>query len=184
MTKAEQGGDLFCRDPLHLASTIEEAVAIHRREAERKGLRFEVQEDPNGTPATVTGDRARLRQVISNLVGNAVKHTSEGLIHVHWGEERLPEGDTDDGMTEDFARYVFPTHLPAPESRSAGLTSRPCSTYLTEFSSPSPTLAWEFLNLNWNVSFLRSNRLRQVSQLLGTSQSNPAGNRSGLDWRW
>ncbi|MBW0490223.1 hypothetical protein O181_029938 [Austropuccinia psidii MF-1] len=87
LTKAEQGGDLFLRDPFHLASTIDEAVSIHRREAERKGLSFEMIEDPLGTPLILKGDRARLRQVISNLVGNAVKHTTTGLVHVQWGQD-------------------------------------------------------------------------------------------------
>lgn len=48
------------------------------------GLKFEVLEEA-GTPPTVLGDRARLRQLLSNLVGNALKHTSEGSICVHWG---------------------------------------------------------------------------------------------------
>ncbi|PLW10463.1 hypothetical protein PCANC_23159 [Puccinia coronata f. sp. avenae] len=87
LTKAEQGGDLFSRDPFDLPSTLEEAVSIHQREAERKGLVFEMVEGPDGAPATLQGDRARLRQVVSNLVGNAVKHTTKGHIHVQWGAE-------------------------------------------------------------------------------------------------
>jgi signal transduction histidine kinase len=78
---------LFSRDPFDLPSTLEEAVSIHQREAERKGLVFEMVEGPDGAPATLQGDRARLRQVVSNLVGNAVKHTTKGHIHVQWGAE-------------------------------------------------------------------------------------------------
>ncbi|KAI8456842.1 hypothetical protein BY996DRAFT_4579091 [Phakopsora pachyrhizi] len=93
LTKAEQGGDLFSRDPFNLSSTIEEAVLIHKREAQRKGLQFEVVEDPADAPAVLRGDRARLRQVISNLVCNAVKHTSHGYVHVKWGEDRSELGN-------------------------------------------------------------------------------------------
>ncbi|WAR60854.1 hypothetical protein PtB15_13B100 [Puccinia triticina] len=108
LTKAEQGGDLFSKDPFELPSTIEEAVSIHQREAERKGLRFEMVEDPSGAPTILQGDRARLRQVVSNLVGNAVKHTTKGLIHVQWGNEaQTPvEPDPEDQalLLEDIVR--------------------------------------------------------------------------------
>jgi signal transduction histidine kinase len=108
LTKAEQGGDLFSRDPFNLPSTLEEAVSIHHREAERKGLTFEMVEDPHGAPRILQGDRARLRQVVSNLVGNAVKHTTEGLIHVQWGfepqETVQPDPQDQNLMPEDIVR--------------------------------------------------------------------------------
>lgn len=106
LTKAEQGGDLFLRDPFHLESTLEEAVAIHQQEAERKGLAFQMVEDPRGAPSVLQGDRARLRQVVSNLVGNAVKHTTEGLIHVQWGHEADPNPGkpSDKAPFEDVVR--------------------------------------------------------------------------------
>ncbi|EHS63676.1 uncharacterized protein PGTG_21762 [Puccinia graminis f. sp. tritici CRL 75-36-700-3] len=108
LTKAEQGGDLFSRDPFNLPSTLQEAVSIHHREAERKGLAFEMVEDPRGAPVILQGDRARLRQVVSNLVGNAVKHTTEGLIHVQWGfepqETVQPDPQDQNLMSEDIVR--------------------------------------------------------------------------------
>ncbi|KAI7942870.1 hypothetical protein MJO29_012714 [Puccinia striiformis f. sp. tritici] len=97
LTKAEQGGDLFSRDPFDLPSTLEEAVSIHQHEAERKGIAFEMVENPLGSPRILQGDRARLRQVVSNLVGNAVKHTTEGLVHVQWGFEEQ------EGITQQTA---------------------------------------------------------------------------------
>ncbi|KNZ63517.1 hypothetical protein VP01_1133g4 [Puccinia sorghi] len=107
LTKAEQGGVLFSRDPFNLPATLEDAVSIHQREAERKGLAFEMVEDPRGAPAILQGDRARLRQVVSNLVGNAVKHTTKGLIHVQWGidHQDTPEVAQEQGMlSEDVCR--------------------------------------------------------------------------------
>jgi len=107
LTKAEQGGDLFQRDPFNLPTTLEEAVSIHQREAERKGLAFEMVEDPRGAPAILQGDRARLRQVVSNLVGNAVKHTTHGLIHVQWGVDHqdTPQVSQEQGvLSEDICR--------------------------------------------------------------------------------
>ncbi|EGG00131.1 uncharacterized protein MELLADRAFT_39867 [Melampsora larici-populina 98AG31] len=118
LTKAEQGGDLFSREPFHLASTIEEAISIHRREAERKGLQFHVIESPNCAPVTVAGDRARLRQVVSNLVGNAVKHTTHGTVQVYWGDEAT---ESDQGtISEEHARIfvsVTDTGRGIPEAK-------------------------------------------------------------------
>ncbi|POW03684.1 hypothetical protein PSHT_11590 [Puccinia striiformis] len=85
LTKTEHGRDLLSRDPFNLPLTLEEAVPIYQREAKRKGLEFEMVESPLGSPRILEGDRARLRQVVSNLVGNAVKHTTEGHVHVQWG---------------------------------------------------------------------------------------------------
>lgn len=83
LTRTEQGNELFSKDPFSFPSAIEDAVAVHRREAERKGIEFTISNDPD-VPPTVLGDRARIRQVIGNLVANAVKHTERGHIAVHW----------------------------------------------------------------------------------------------------
>lgn len=64
-------------------------------------------ENPSGTPSTLLGDRAKVRQIVTNVVGNArefrlfsdissivcspsilaVKHTKEGGILIEWGEQ-------------------------------------------------------------------------------------------------
>jgi hypothetical protein len=49
-------------------------------------LTLEVVESPSGTPSPLLGDRAKIRQIVSALAGNAVKHTQSGGVLVEWGE--------------------------------------------------------------------------------------------------
>lgn len=93
LTRTEQNQNMFLQDPLDLSDTIEEAVAIHRLEAQRRGVAFEIVENPSGTPQTLLGDRGKIRQIVANVTANAVKHTKEGKVTVEWGEMTK---DTDD----------------------------------------------------------------------------------------
>lgn len=64
-----------------LAEAIASAVSLYRPLAERKGLQL-VQTLAPRLPVHVCGDRTRLRQVLSNLVANAIKFTPAGQIEV------------------------------------------------------------------------------------------------------
>lgn len=77
---------MFLRDPFDLSSTIEGALAIHRKEAVRRGLKMEVIESPQGTPTTIIGDPAKIQRIIGCVLSNAVAHTNEGGILIEWGE--------------------------------------------------------------------------------------------------
>jgi CheY-like chemotaxis protein len=80
-SKAEAGRlDIESR-PLPLARLIEDVCAAFAPEAQRQtiGLGFEI--DP-ALPPFVLGDPVRLRQVLTNLIGNAIKFTHHGSVHV------------------------------------------------------------------------------------------------------
>lgn len=70
--------ELFCED-FCLHDLIRDVENIVRIQAERKGIIFEV-EEPDELPDVVNGDEKRLRQVLLNLLGNAVKFTDAGVV--------------------------------------------------------------------------------------------------------
>ncbi|MDH6112036.1 two-component system OmpR family sensor kinase [Kitasatospora sp. MAP12-15] len=79
----------------------------------------------DGTPgaATVLGDEARLRQVVTNLVGNAVKHTPPGTaVRIGVGTDKtgciLEVADSGPGLTKDQAARVFERFYRVDGSRS------------------------------------------------------------------
>ncbi len=81
ITKLEAGRVEFESEPFPLPRTIGDVAALMTTQAREKGLRFDLELAPD-LPDWVSGDSARLRQVLFNLIGNAVKFTETGGITV------------------------------------------------------------------------------------------------------
>jgi PAS domain S-box-containing protein len=84
-SKIESGSLELETLPFSLRDCIESSLDVLGARAGEKGLDLLYWIDP-AVPATVVGDVTRLRQVLVNLVGNAVKFTERGEVHV--GVER------------------------------------------------------------------------------------------------
>ncbi|MDQ5908917.1 MAG: hypothetical protein QG599_1010 [Pseudomonadota bacterium] len=79
--KLEAGSMSVEAAPLHLAEFMYTIEATFRREAEEKSLTLSFAVAPD-VPPILYGDPLRLRQVLSNLVSNALKFTQQGSIRV------------------------------------------------------------------------------------------------------
>ncbi|MBP7565726.1 MAG: response regulator [Burkholderiaceae bacterium] len=80
-SKIEAGRLLFEQERFDVRRWLQEAVAPHAVGAEKKGLQVKLRVAPD-VPRTLVGDPARLRQIVSNLLANAVKFTQQGGITV------------------------------------------------------------------------------------------------------
>ncbi len=99
-----------------LADVVEEAAAMFAQPADAKGLELAVEFVPHDAPLALHGDPLRLRQVISNLVANAVKFTERGEVVVHvaaeaqaWGEVavHIVVEDTGIGIAAQAREKIF-----------------------------------------------------------------------------
>jgi len=87
-SKIESGNLHLEMRELDLRTCIEEVLDIFAGKAAKEGVDLLYQIDA-GVPAQIVGDRLRLRQVLLNLVGNAVKFTHHGEIFVLIENERI-----------------------------------------------------------------------------------------------
>lgn len=81
LARVEAGKFSLDEKPFPLSKTIHGALEHFRRECLDKGLTLNV-EIAEGIPDVLVGDSVRLRQLLTNLVGNAIKFTSQGGITI------------------------------------------------------------------------------------------------------
>ncbi|MFT5684221.1 MAG: signal transduction histidine kinase/DNA-binding NarL/FixJ family response regulator, partial [Myxococcota bacterium] len=109
-----------------LPQLVAKIVQLLELRARRKGLRLILRVDPM-LPEMVEADEKRLRQVLLNLVGNAVKFTTQGEVVLEVrrsdaGRVRFQVRDTGPGIEEDSLTRIFLPFEQAgdPGSRSEG----------------------------------------------------------------
>ncbi len=81
LSKIETGQMEIISEPIHIGLVFNEIVQIFRSKAEEKNLSLSVQFS-EGFPQVVVMDDVRLRQIMFNLIGNAIKFTSKGSVSV------------------------------------------------------------------------------------------------------
>lgn len=95
--------------PLDLNHIVEEAAALYRSQAERRGLDYEVR--LHDDPLTLHLDRGAVLRILGNLISNALKFTDEGGISVEvvMGDDcaGVAVKDTGIGISESFRPHLF-----------------------------------------------------------------------------
>ena len=81
LAKIEAGKVQIECTPFDVRSLVEDVIALHAEQAHRRGLALHCEVDPD-LHTRVLGDSDRLRQVLVNLINNAIKFTERGKVTV------------------------------------------------------------------------------------------------------
>ncbi len=113
-SRLEAGKLKLAAEAFDLRESIEDVATLLALQVEKKGLEMMVRYDPELGSAFI-GDPGRIRQIITNLVGNAVKFTEEGHILLEVSGKRRGEiasvvisvTDTGCGIPEEQQNSIF-----------------------------------------------------------------------------
>ncbi|OBQ66438.1 PAS domain-containing protein [Mesorhizobium erdmanii] len=113
-SKIDAGQMVLDPAPFNLAEAIEDVATLVSTRAKEKDLELIVRVEPR-LESLFVGDVGRIRQIVTNLLGNAVKFTDEGHVLVDVTGERVPTGtrltisvtDTGIGIPEEKLKLVF-----------------------------------------------------------------------------
>jgi signal transduction histidine kinase/CheY-like chemotaxis protein/purine-cytosine permease-like protein len=115
--------------PMALARTLSEVASLFELQAAAKGLQFSFEVLGQPVPAAVRADDKRLRQILINLLGNAVKFTDAGSVglRVRYARQMatFEVHDTGPGMSTDELDQVFEPFARARSADGVSADGRP-----------------------------------------------------------
>jgi EAL domain-containing protein (putative c-di-GMP-specific phosphodiesterase class I)/CheY-like chemotaxis protein len=118
-SKIEAGKLELEKAPVDMADVVEDVLSLFWERARSKDLDLAAFVDP-AVPALIAADETRLRQVIGNLVNNAIKFTEKGGVLVHIAPDpqglRVTVHDTGIGIAPDKLSTVFGAFSQADQS--------------------------------------------------------------------
>ena len=88
LSKIEAGKIVIESSPFKIKETMDEVMTLFDISAKEKGITVEVKIDKH-IPSILNGDSIRLKQILVNIIGNAVKFTQSGYITVSLLEEAM-----------------------------------------------------------------------------------------------
>lgn len=126
LSKIESGKMTLTSEILNLHQVCAEVADLMRLRASERGLQLDFILD-DGVPVHIRSDATKLRQVLLNLLGNAVKFTKEGSVAL---QVRMPEEgqllievrDTGPGVSQDLQQAIFEPFIQADNKGNSGGT--------------------------------------------------------------
>jgi two-component system sensor histidine kinase BaeS len=128
---ADLGALPLHREATDVAALLEDVAAAHRATAEAAGVRMNVVRDGIEPIPTVELDPVRVRQVVSNLVDNSIRHLGrDGFIELHVRASGPPGSadgitivvvDNGPGIPEELRTTAFERFTKSEQSRGSGL---------------------------------------------------------------
>ncbi len=123
ISRIEAGRIELQQEPFALPETIAAIEEMVRHRAEGRGLHLTVTQSA-GLPPYVLGDASRLRQVLINLLGNAVKYTDGGEVTLRVFPDgdaiRFEVADTGPGITPEEQGRIFQAFYQTAEGAAKG----------------------------------------------------------------
>jgi len=124
ISKIEAGKLILELRSFNIESLIQDAVQLFQARAEEKGLMLDLHIASN-CPKYLIGDAGRIRQIILNLIGNAIKFTHTGGVYVrltgqelniNLAEIRIEVEDTGVGIEPNLQKIIFESFAQADAS--------------------------------------------------------------------
>ena len=115
ISRLETGSMVILNRNYHTTSMLSDIVSMIRLRAQEKGLQFSIQADPM-LPSMLCGDEIRIKQVLLNVITNAVKYTHKGSVTLAISGKKEETGsfiviydvtDTGIGIREEDIPYLF-----------------------------------------------------------------------------
>lgn len=127
LSKIESGKIEIKPTAIDLRQLVQELDLLLRKSFAEKGLKFEVQTDPD-LPISLSLDPLRLRQILINLLNNALKFTTKGsvILRISYlatsaesGQLSLSVSDTGVGISDHFKSRIFQPFEQDPSSEQS-----------------------------------------------------------------
>ena len=139
LSKIESGKAELIETDFEICSVINDLINITGKKARDKGLEYSFDADPN-LPRRMHGDEIRIRQIMLNVMNNAVKYTQEGgvrinvLLEPNIGDEKammiVSVKDTGIGIKDEDKEFLFESFSRLEETKNRNIEGTGLGLYI------------------------------------------------------
>ena len=140
LSKIESGNFEIIKVDYDVASVLNDVINLTRHRALKKGLEY-VMTVAEDIPSGLHGDEIRIRQVLLNIINNAIKYTSEGSVHIHVEAAHMDEPgyitliasvkDTGMGIKEEDMDKLFKSFQRLDEKKNRNIEGTGLGLHIT-----------------------------------------------------